>query len=124
MLNGIVTTGEYMNFLGYAPLSPFEAVSSTMIFAGFAMLSLKCNFTKLSSYSFLIYLIHAGVFDVFSILLKRFGCSVDSRIVILAESVLIFFVSWGLAIIYRHIWERVDRKFSLTSKLCSALGIE
>ena len=122
-LNGVDITTVYMNFLGYSPLSPIEVLVSVLIFKGFTLLSVKGNYSYLSSYSFFIYLIHGGFFDLFSLIIKRYGFIYDCRIVITCGCLVIFFLSLGLAVFYGHFWQFVDRRLSLTAKVCGFLRL-
>ena len=55
-----------MNIASVEPLSPLMVVASVLIFAGFSMINIRKDFGKLSSYTFLIYLVHAGICDIFN----------------------------------------------------------
>ena len=48
-----------------SPYCPSIVISSLLIFAGFSMLTVKCNnwMRKLAGMTFVIYLFHAGVYD-------------------------------------------------------------
>lgn len=56
-----------LNFPIVAPYAPTIVLASLLIFAGFTMLKIEYNkhIKKLSDMSFIIYLIHAGVWDFF-----------------------------------------------------------
>lgn len=117
-LHGVDIDVKLNNILGYGPLSPIEVIASLFIFAGFANLTIKYDFSKLSSYTFLIYLIHAGVWDVMTMLLARSGCMLDSRIEIMLSIGIVFLTSWLFAVVCRRAWRSMNRRFSVTKKIC------
>lgn len=98
------------NPLSYGPLAPIEVVASCLIFAGFSVMIVRQNFYKLSRYTFLIYLIHAGVRDViWDIVGKRLsGDTVIETGLVVVLSIAVFFISLIGAIVYKR-FERFIR---------------
>lgn len=93
------------NPFSYAPLAPIEVIASCLIFAGFSVLRISKGFSKISGYTFLIYLIHAGVWDVlFQIIGNRpFGNPAIETGVVVASSIAVFTISLLAAMIYKKI---------------------
>lgn len=106
----------------YSPItqrSPFIGAASVLIFAGFSMLDIKADFSKLSSLTFLIYLIHAGVNRVaFLVFREMSGFNADNRIVIPAGVVLVAVVTVILSLIYDKLWKAADKKYAINDKIC------
>lgn len=101
------------------PLSPLIAVASVFIFSGFSLININKSFKKLASYTFLIYLFHAGVWEIGMFTVKRLvGINGDNRIVIPVYTAAVFFFSWLLALIYRRLWQHFDEKWRISDKLC------
>lgn len=93
----------YKNPFSYAPLAPIEVVASCLIFAGFSVLNIKKNFSKLARYTFLIYLLHAGVWEIISTVLgdKLIGDQLVETLSIIVISIVVFLISLIGAILYR-----------------------
>ena len=74
-------------------LSPWYVVMSILIFAGFSYCEIHLDFSRLANDTFYVYLFHAGVLNVLSVIL-RFTCGPgDSRIRIFTYTVLVFLIS-------------------------------
>ena len=57
---------EFLNMIALRePFSPLIMVAALLIFMGFSMLEIKKDFSKLAFYTFLIYLVHAGIWDIY-----------------------------------------------------------
>ena len=107
-----------MNIASVEPLSPLMVVASVLIFAGFSMINIRKDFGKLSSYTFLIYLVHAGICDIFKRVTAAFwGVEHDNRIIIPVYIISVFLLSYILAVIYKRIWDKLDDKFSISNKM-------
>lgn len=103
--------------------NPAIVLASLLIFTGFAMLSLQKDLGALSRYTFLIYLLHGGVWDVLRQLLKAVGSAYDSRIVIPVSIVATFALSYILSVLYQRIWRAADGKWHVTDRLCRAVHL-
>ena len=88
------------------PLSPLIVAGSLLIFTGFSLIYVKRDFSKLASYTFLIYLIHAFVWNNLArkVIARRIGLEGDSRILIPACVILVFLISLLLAVLYTKLW--------------------
>ncbi len=93
----------YKNPFSYAPLAPIEVVASCLIFAGFSVLNIKKNFSKLARYTFLIYLLHAGILDAISTILgdRLIGDQSVETLSILVISIVVFLLSLISSMLYR-----------------------
>lgn len=102
-----------------APFNPLIVAASVLIFSGFSLLKINTNFGKTASCTFLIYLFHAGVWEIGMFIVKRLvGYDGDNRIVIPVCIVSVFFLSWLLALIYQKLWKYFDKKWGISDKLC------
>ncbi len=98
-------------------LDPFTVVSSVLIFSGFSLLKIKKSFSALSSYMFLVFLIHAGVWDVMcNTVIRKLSFIRQSVLAIPFCVVIIFFLSLIAAYIYKSLWNRFDTRFNFTEK--------
>lgn len=106
----------YRNPFSYAPLAPIEVIASCLIFAGFSVMDIKKDFSKLAGLTFLIYLLHLGILDVISYIFrdKLFGNHFMETIVVLIISTTVFLLSLLGAMLYRKLspFERMMQKRS------------
>lgn len=95
----------YKNPFSYAPLAPIEAAASCLIFAGFSVLDIKRDFSGLAGYTFLIYLLHAGVWDIVSVVIgdRLIGNQIIEILSVLIISIVVFFISLFGAFIYKKV---------------------
>lgn len=106
------------------PLAPFEVLASVLIFAGFSLLNINVDFSKLSSYTFLIYLLHAVVWDFMAFFIRRgLYRIIDNRVLIPGCIVLVFLISLLGSIVYRIIWSFLEDKLSITDRICKILKL-
>lgn len=103
----------YKNPFSYAPLAPIEVVASCLIFAGFSVLDIKKDLSKLAGYTFLIYLLHAGIWDAISTILgdRLTGDQLVEILSIIVISIVVFLLSLLGAILYRK-FSPFERKIS------------
>lgn len=111
----------------FEPESPVIALASVLIFAGFSLLRVPQKarvLRRLAGRTFLIYLIHAAVWDVIaSRVVRRYGFGWDNRFVIPLASAAVFAISCLLAVAYQWLWDRFDARFRFTDRLCAALRL-
>ena len=106
----------YNNPFSYAPLAPVEVIASCLIFAGFSVLHIKIDFSKLAGYTFLIYLIHAGVWDVIYAVIgdRLIGNQAVETVAVIMLSIVVFIISFIASIIYKSIsnalWSKIKPK--------------
>lgn len=91
-----------------APLSPFIILASVFIFYGFSSLCIKRSFAYLSSLTFVIYLVHAGILQVIQILsgkhfLRIYDVAEDTRLIIPFLCVVVFVLST----LFAHFYEKL-----------------
>ena len=63
--------GIFLGYKVFSPFCPIVVIGSLLIFSGFSSLRMKRDFSKVSSYTFLIYLVHAGIWDILLFIFKR-----------------------------------------------------
>lgn len=100
--------------------SPAVAVGSLLIFWGFSRVHIKKDISKLAKMSFTMYLLHAGIWDVLSVLVSK---EMDSRIVIPAMSICVFCLSWIAALIWQKIWGYTEQKLRVSERICKAFHL-
>lgn len=93
-----------------SPYCPLIVIASVLIFAGFSMLTIRCNgwMKKLSGMSLIIYLFHAGVWDfgctlIYSIKGSDYIMSLNNIYWIPIFVVIVFLISVLLTIMYEKI---------------------
>lgn len=104
------------------PSNPLIVLASILIFYGFTVLDVRKDLTKLSSLTFEIYLIHAGVWHFISNVIKLAGgkdifTKMDGVIWIPMFVVVVFVISYELSKIYIWLWGKLDKKKRITNKL-------
>jgi len=100
------------------PFAPLVMAASVLIFAGFSMMDIRKDFGKLSSYTFLIYLAHGGICDIFKRGTAAFwGVENDNRIFIPVCIVGAFLLSYLFAVVYKKIWDKLEDKFSMSNRI-------
>ncbi len=97
------------NLFSYGSLSPIEVIASCLIFAGFSVLDIKKDFSKLAGYTLLIYLLHAGIWDVISTVLgdRLIGNQLVETLSVFIISAGIFLISLLGAMIYESLFKKL-----------------
>ena len=90
--------------------SPFVVLGTISLFTGFAYLKVSLNLSKLSSLSFVIYLIHAFILYVLSQVLRKYGYNLNNAYVIPVLIVVVFILSAIYAEIYIRIYNWILSK--------------
>ncbi len=94
----------YKNPFSYAPLAPIEVLASCLIFAGFSVMDIKRDFSKLAGYTFLIYLFHAGIWDIMSRVIR--DGLIENQFVegisVVLLSAVVFLMSLLAAVVYKR----------------------
>ncbi|MBQ0011089.1 MAG: acyltransferase family protein [Clostridiales bacterium] len=100
--------------------SPIVIIASLLIFVGFSFLRMNSKrLVRLSNDTFLIYLFHAGVWNIISnVWFKVNGGKSNPVYTIPLGIIIVFFVSWGLGFIYSKLWEALDKKRGINVKFC------
>lgn len=102
------------------PSNPLIVLASVLIFYGFTVLDIKKEVTKLSSMTFWIYLIHAGVWDFIPKTAAKRGhilVKSDGMIWIPVWVAVVFVISWMLSKLYIWLWGIIDKEKRLTNML-------
>ena len=96
------------------------AIASILIFVGFSKLKIRKSITKLSKQSFEIYLFHAGIWDVCSIIITK---DMDSKVVIPLMIVIVSVLAWAMTIFWQYLWKLIEVKWGVSDKLCKFLKL-
>lgn len=106
------------------PFFPLTVIASLLIFSGFSSLRIKNGkLRKLSDLTFLIYLFHAGVWTLLTELTARLHFVADCRIMIPISVVTVFLISVGLSLLWRWFWNILERRFSVSERLCKLVRL-
>ena len=101
------------------PLSPLIMLASCAIFYGFGTLHVHKSqlIDRISRYSFSIFLFHALVWDLLSLVIvrPRFGHCGDALYVIPLSVVAVFMISLLLSIVWEKFWRWLDEKYDITN---------
>lgn len=110
------TVDPYINWF-----SPLIILASVLLFIGFDNIKIIINLSKISSKTYFIYLFHTRVYliliGIFEMLFPQLTINPELYITII--SLLTFFVSFLLSIVYLKIWSILERKFKWKEKLNS-----
>ena len=117
-VNGIGNKELLDNLTGASALP--VAIASILIFVGFSKLKIRKSITKLSKQSFEIYLFHAGIWDVCSIIITK---DMDSKVVIPLMIVIVSVLAWAMTIFWQYLWKLIEVKWGVSDKLCKFLKL-
>lgn len=122
-ISGLSKNDEKYSIVG--SFNPLVVLSSILIFYGFSYLSIKSDrLKKLSKDTFLIYLFHAGVWNLLNrIFFKLIGTKTDPVFTIPIAVFITFIISWILTIIYNKAWNRLNKNDRLSDRLCALLHL-
>ena len=104
-----------------SPLSPLIVISSVLLFMAFSNFNIKRNFSKISSYSFYIYLIHQFVVITIFALIEKLNIQFNSLIFIPLITVIGLIGSYILSIVYLIIWNYIENKYNFSEKVTNKL---
>lgn len=106
-----------LSFSIITPYSPIIAISSIFIFSGFTMLNVKSNkcIDKLSKMSFIIYLFHAGVWDIITKAIsiikgKDYLINLNCIYMIPISIIIVLLISLALTIIYNKLENKISKR--------------
>lgn len=106
-----IVENKYTEYEFIGSYSPLILLMSLFIFAGISMMVIKMDFRKLSFLTFLIYLLHAAVWDfIAGIVIMIYGAKADSKVIIPMSIILVFIISAILAKLYICVWKRLETK--------------
>lgn len=123
VLKGIAEENGPFSLL--SDFNPMLIAANILFFAGFSLIELKkvkCG--KLSEWTFYIYLFHAGVWTVVNRVIVELKLESDCRIVIPVSVVLVFLISLLLSYVYKKIWNCIDRKLSISDRMCRIVHLQ
>lgn len=104
-------------------LCPWIIVASICIFTGFSLLDIRHDYSRLASSTFFIYLIHAGIWDVLSrIIRKIFGAEGDSRVLIPMSIICVFMISLELHAGWKALYKEIKEEKIEHSNRIAFLG--
>ncbi len=94
-----------------SPLCPWIVVSALCVFVGFTLLNCKVNCARLAKHTFMIYLVHAGIWDIlFQIVKAMFGTQGDSRILIPISVATVFGLSLAFSVCLHFVRDKLLRR--------------
>lgn len=118
-------TGKNTGYALLSPCSPSILIASILIFSGFSLLSVSYNLGKLPSLTFLIYLFHAGIWDVIQRLCgNQIRIAKNMGILLLTNIISVFIFSVFCSAIYDKLWKKINKKISIENWLYKSGGGE
>lgn len=98
--------------------SPIVVLASLFLFMGFSNINIKGNFSKLSGWTYIIYLAHTKIYLLLLALGAKFSSVIQthSYLSICVVSILTFILSCIVSIVYNFIWKRIETKYKLKEK--------
>lgn len=111
-------TGKNTGYALLGPCSPSIVTASIFIFSGFSLIGISHNFGKLPSLTFLIYLFHAGIWDLIQRLCRsRIGMTNNAGILILINVIIVFTLSVMCSVVYKELWKKMNKRFCIENRL-------
>ena len=97
--------------------SPIVVLASLFLFMGFSNINIESNFSKLSSWTYIIYLAHTNIY-LLLVLVAKFSSvlQIHSYLNICVVSILTFILSCIVSVVYNLIWKRIETKYKLKEK--------
>lgn len=123
----VVVAGNKLEIFAYEGLDPFVVGASLLIFAGFSLMKIRRSeiITRISSLTFSVYLFHGGVWDILKAALKGKGFPVlQHNFAIPFCVILVLLCSLALAIIYRRIWNAIDRHCRIFERISKRFQLD
>lgn len=98
--------------------SPIVVLASLFLFMGFSNINIKINFSKLSSWTYIIYLAHTKIYLLLLALIEKFSSVIQMHnyLSICVVSILTFILSCIVSIVYNFIWKKIETKYKLKEK--------
>lgn len=103
--------------------NPLVVIASILIFVGFSHIKIHYDLDKVSSCTFYIYLFHAGVWSILAKIIKESGIERDARIIIPVSLLVVWGISHLLAIVYKRLWKKIEKRYSVSEKVLYVLGL-
>lgn len=92
---GISEANSSFSVLG--PLCPWIVVASVCIFSGFSLLSVRQAYPVIAGSTFVIYLVHEGIWEILACVIKHIVVYADNRILIPLSTIDVFMISFAIA---------------------------
>lgn len=135
VFNGVVYYwAHYVSANGFplgivGPFTPLVALSSVLIFVGFASMDVKAPLGGLANMTFVIYLFHAGVVESISMVLvlmngKDWMMGYDPLYWVWIFVLLVSLVSVMLTVVYDKLFDALDARFSITDGLTRLVRLD
>lgn len=98
--------------------SPMVVLASLFLFMGFSNINIKGDFSKLSGWTYIIYLAHTKIYLLLLALIAKFSSVIQthSYLSICVVSILTFILSCIVSIVYNFIWQKIETKYKLKEK--------
>ena len=123
----ITVAGITMKFSLIGNFSPDIALVSVLIFTGFSLLHIKSDYRieRLSRDTFILYLFHAGVWDIYNVLLALVGTKTKTNPIYTIPIciVVVFFISWALCPVYEKLWALINKNNRISDRMCAFLRL-
>lgn len=98
--------------------SPLMLIASVCVFIGFGGIKINIDLSRLSGYTYVLYLLHTNVYIVLYVLTRRMFPSLIEHYVLclIVIAMLTFIISCIGAMIYDSLWSLLEKKFNLKEK--------
>lgn len=98
--------------------SPLMLIASVCVFIGFGGIKINIDLSRLSGYTYVLYLLHTNVYIVLYVLTRRMFPSLIEYYILclIVIAMLTFIISCIGAMIYDSLWSLLEKKFNLKEK--------
>lgn len=98
--------------------SPLMLIASVCVFIGFGGIKINIDLSRLSGYTYVLYLLHTNVYIVLYVLTRRMFPSLIKHYILclIVIAMLTFIISCVGAMIYDSLWSLLEKKFNLKEK--------
>lgn len=98
--------------------SPMMLIASVCVFIGFGGIKINIDLSRLSGYTYVLYLLHTKVYIVLLKLFEKFIPSVTGNYIVYIAilTILAFIISCVGAMVYDFLWSLLEKKFKLKEK--------
>lgn len=98
--------------------SPMMLIASVCVFIGFGGIKINIDLSRLSGYTYVLYLLHTNVYIVLYVLTRRMFPSLIEHYILclIVIAMLTFIISCIGAMIYDLLWLLLEKKFNIKEK--------
>lgn len=98
--------------------SPMMLIASVCVFIGFGGIKINIDLSRLSGYTYVLYLLHTNVYIVLYVLTRRMFPSLIEHYILclIVIAMLTFIISCIGAMIYDLLWSLLEKKFNIKEK--------